>query len=97
MAIYTFLSKKEAATIADEFAVGDLVSFTGIKDGSVNTHYLLETKRGRFYAKIDETKSEVEVKQELELLLYLRKQGFPCIQPLKTKPEDITLRCRVNA
>jgi homoserine kinase type II len=85
MAIYTFISKKDAAKIAEEFAIGDLISFGGIKDGSVNTHYLLETKRGRFFAKIDEVKSEVEVKQELDLLLYLRKQGFPCLQPLKTK------------
>lgn len=85
MAVYTVITKRDAAKIADEFALGDLISFTGIKDGSVNTHYLLETKRGRFFAKIDEVKSEVEVKQELDLLLYLRKQSFPCLQPLKTK------------
>jgi len=85
MAIYTALTKKEIAKIADEFALGDLVSFTGIKNGSVNTHYLIETKRGRYFAKIDEVKSEVEVKQELDLLLHLRKQNFPCLQPLKSK------------
>jgi homoserine kinase type II len=85
MAIYTFISKKDAAHIADEFGIGDLTSYRGIKDGSVNTHYLLETKRGRYFAKIDEVKSELEVKQELDLLFYLRKQGFPCLQPLKSK------------
>jgi hypothetical protein len=51
MAIYTPLAKKDAIKIADEFTLGDLLSFTGIKNGSVNTHYLLETKRGRFFAK----------------------------------------------
>ena len=85
MAIYTTLTKKDIAKIADEFALGDLVSFTGIKNGSVNTHYLVETKRGRYFAKIDEVKSEIEVKQELELLFHLRKQNFPCLQPLKSK------------
>src|ERR687897_2274944 len=85
MAIYTPLSKREAIKIADEFALGDLLSVTGIKDGSVNTHYLLETKRGRFFAKIDEIKGELEVKQELDLLFYLKKQGFPCLQPIKSK------------
>jgi homoserine kinase type II len=85
MAIYTALTKKEITKIADEFALGDLISFTGIKNGSVNTHYLIETKRGRYFAKIDEVKSEVEVKQELDLLLHLRKQNFPCLQPLKSK------------
>jgi homoserine kinase type II len=85
MAIYTTLTKKDITKIADEFALGDLVSFTGIKNGSVNTHYLIETKRGRYFAKIDEVKSEIEVKQELELLFHLRKQNFPCLQPLKRK------------
>jgi homoserine kinase type II len=85
MAIYTPLSKKDAGKIADEFALGDLTNVTGIKNGSVNTHYLLETKRGRFFVKIDEIKGELEVKQELDLLLYLKKQGFPCLQPIKSK------------
>jgi homoserine kinase type II len=85
MAIYTPLSKKDAIRIADEFALGDLTSVTGIKNGSVNTHYLLETKRGRFFVKIDEIKGELEVKQELDLLFYLKKQSFPCLQPIKSK------------
>ncbi len=85
MAIYTPLSKREAAWIAEEFGLGDLNSYTGIRNGSVNTHYLLEAKRGRFFIKIDEVKGEVEVKQELELLFYLKRQGFPCPQPIKSK------------
>src|SRR5919197_636122 len=85
MAIYSVLNKKEIAKLADEFALGDVISYSGIKNGSVNTHYLIETKRGRYFAKIDEVKSELEVKQELDLLLHLKKQGFPCLQPLKSK------------
>src|SRR5262245_51832663 len=85
MAIYTALNKKEVAKIADEFALGDLVSFAGVKNGSVNTHYLIETKRGKYFAKLEEVKGELELKQELDLLLHLRKQNFPCLQPLKTK------------
>ena len=85
MAIYTTLTKKEIAQVVDEFELGDLVSFSGVKNGSVNTHYMIETKRGRYFAKIDEVKSEVEVKQELDLLFHLKKQGFPCPQPLKSK------------
>src|SRR2546426_4796353 len=85
MAVYTTLTKREATRIAEEFALGDLLSYTGIRNGSVNTHYFFETKKGRFFVKIDEIKSEVEVKQELELLLYLKRQGCPCPQPLKSK------------
>ena len=85
MAIYTALAKKDIVRIVDEFALGELVSFAGVKNGSVNTHYQIETKRGKYFAKIDEVKSEVEVKQELDLLFHLRKQNFPCPQPLKSK------------
>jgi len=85
MAIYTPLTKRESGRIVEEFGLGDLLSYTGIRNGSVNSHYFLETKRGRFFVKIDEVKSEVEVKQELELLLYLKRQGFQCLQPLKSK------------
>src|ERR1051326_6518731 len=85
MAIYTILNKRDCARIADEFGLGDLVTYAGIRNGSVNTHYLLETKRGRFFLKVDEVKSELEIKQELELLLYLRKLGCPCPQPLRSK------------
>ncbi|HEX5021233.1 MAG TPA: hypothetical protein VFX54_11265, partial [Candidatus Binatia bacterium] len=66
MAIYTTLSKKDITRIADEFTLGDIVSFAGVKNGSVNTHYLIETKRGKYFLKIDEVKSEVEVKQEID-------------------------------
>ncbi|HWP23346.1 MAG TPA: homoserine kinase [Candidatus Binatia bacterium] len=91
MAIYTTLTKKDIVKIVDEFALGDLVSYTGIKNGSVNTHYLIETKRGKYFAKIDEVKSELEIKQELDLLLHLRKQNFPCLQPLKSKSGRFSL------
>lgn len=84
MAIYSTLSKKELAKIADEFGLGELTAWSGVRNGSVNTHYLLETKRGRYFVKIDEIKSEIEVKQEIELLLHLKKQGFPCIQIAKS-------------
>ena len=85
MAIYTRLSKNDCSQIADEFGLGDLISSTGIRNGSVNTHYLLETKKGRFFVKIDEIKSELEMKQEIDLILFLKRHGFPCLQPLRSK------------
>jgi len=85
MAIYTVLAKRDAAKVADEFALGEVTGLAGVKNGSVNTHYVLDTKRGKFIIKIDEIKGELEVKQELDLLFYLKKQSFPCLQPLKSK------------
>ena len=68
MAIYTEVTRKDATRIAEEFTLGDLVSSSGVKNGSVNTHYLLETKRGRFFAKIDEVKRLARALQSEERL-----------------------------
>src|SRR5690349_22561588 len=82
MAVYTQLLKKEAAEIAAEYGLPKLQTVKPIREGSVNTHYLLETVKGKFVVKIDEVKSELEVKRELDLLLFLRKHGLPCPVPL---------------
>ncbi len=85
MAINTHLNKRDCSRIAEEFGLGELVTYSGVRNGSVNTHYLLESKRGRFFLKIDEVKKELETRQELDLILFLRRQGFPCIQPIRSK------------
>jgi len=82
MAAYTPISRKEANALAADYGLPKVLSVRAVREGSVNTHYLLETQRGRFIVKIDEVKSEIEVKRELDLLLFLRKHGFPCPVPL---------------
>jgi homoserine kinase type II len=82
MAVYTAIEDGELANVVDDYGLVRLVSATGIPSGSVNTNYVLETARGRHLLRVDEVKSELEVKRELDLLLFLRKHGFPCPQPL---------------
>jgi homoserine kinase type II len=82
MAVYTVLDKQELAEIVEDYGLVKLISSTGIPSGSVNTNYLLETARGKHLLRLDEVKGELEVKRELDLLLFLRKHGFPCPQPL---------------
>ena len=82
MAVYTMLDKRELADIIEDYGLVRLISASGISTGSVNTNYLLETARGKHLVRVDEVKSELEVKRELDLLLFLRKHGFPCPQPV---------------
>ena len=82
MAVYTVLDKTEIGEIVEEYSLVKLISSSGIPSGSVNTTYLLETARGKHLLRIDEVKGELEVKRELDLLLFLRKHGFPCPQPV---------------
>ena len=85
MAIYTLLDRAELDQVVEDYGLGKLVLSDGVARGSVNTHYLLSTSRGKFLLKIDEVKSELEVKREIDLLLFLRKYGFPCPQPVSDR------------
>ena len=80
MAVYTVIEKHDLAELVEDLGLERLDSAHGIPQGSVNTHYLLETPRGRHLLRIDEVKTELEVKRELDLLLFLRRHGFPCPQ-----------------
>ena len=82
MAAYTQLTKKEASEIAADYGLPKVTAVRPVREGSINTHYSVETAKGKFLIKIDEVKSEIEVKRELDLLLFLRKHGFPCPAPL---------------
>lgn len=85
MAIYTLIDPKELEDILADYGLGKLVVSDGVAGGSVNTHYLLNTSRGKYLLRIDEVKSELEVKREIDLLLFLRKHGFPCPQPVSDR------------
>ncbi|MGH7962677.1 MAG: homoserine kinase [Candidatus Binatia bacterium] len=81
MAVYTVLDRKTLGSLVKPYGLGKLFKATGIPAGSVNTHYLLETSKGKFFLKIDEVKSEAEARRELDLLLFLHTSGFPCPKP----------------
>lgn len=82
MAVYTSLDHKTATTLVAMYGLGKLTRMMGIPAGSVNTHYLLETPKGKVILKIDEVKSAADVQHELDLLRFLRDRDFRCPQPL---------------
>ena len=82
MAVYTALDKDVLTELIDDYGLVRLTASHAIANGSVNSNYLLETPRGKHLLRIDEVKGELDVKRELDLLVFLRKQGFPCPQPV---------------
>jgi homoserine kinase type II len=82
MAVSTELSKTELADIVEDYGLAKLIAVSAIPPDCVNTTYCLETPRGRHLLRIDAVKGELDVKRELDLLVYLRKHGFPCPQPV---------------
>ena len=82
MAVYTALDKGALGELIEDYGLVRVTASHGIAAGSVNTNYVLETPRGKHLLRIDEVKGELDVKRELDLLLFLRKLGFPCPQPV---------------
>src|SRR5689334_22746327 len=85
MAVYTVLNRKMLASFVEEYGLGRLVKFSGVPAGSVNTHYLLVTNKGKFFLKIDEVKPPQDVQREIDLLLFLRTHHFVCPRPLANR------------
>lgn len=85
MTVFTVLNKREISEIIADYGLPKAMSVREIREGSINTHYLVETIKGKFILKIDEVKSEIEVKREQDLLSFLRKHGFPCPIPLSDR------------
>jgi len=82
MAVYTPLDHKTVVSLVATYGLGKLNKMMGIPVGSVNTHYLLETSKGKVVLKIDEAKSFSDAERELALLCFLHERRFPCPHPL---------------
>src|ERR1700741_2716362 len=82
MAVYTPLDHKTVTNLVAMYGLGKLNRMVGIPAGSVNTHYVLETTKGKLILKIDEVKNVADVQHELALLRFLGDRDFRCPQPL---------------
>lgn len=79
----TVLSKKEILAIAEDYGLPRVNATRALNtESQTTTQYLVETVKGKFLLSLDEVKSELEAKREIDLLLFLRKHGFPCMAPL---------------
>jgi len=72
------LTKREVTEIAADYRLPRLLAFRELEQTDLTTTLLLETAKGKFHLGLLGAKSEMEIKRELDLLLFLRKQGFPC-------------------
>jgi len=77
----TVIDRVNLAELLLEFGLGELTQPLQPADPR-GTSFRLETSRGSHVLRLDEAKGELELKRELELLLYLARNGFPAPQPL---------------
>ena len=90
MAVYTVLNIKDITTILTKYNLIPL-HYEGIKDGILNTNYLIFTAKGKFVLRVLEGHRSYEAeKEELDFLLELN-DIIPCSLPCSTKDGKILI------
>jgi homoserine kinase type II len=103
MAVFTPLSRAEAAAFLTQFTLGELGELEGIASGIENSNFFLSTSRGRYVLTLFERLTFKQLPFYLELMRHLARRGLPVPEPqenragsllseLKGKPAAIVTR-----
>lgn len=75
MAPFTLLSSADAGIVAAAFDLGSVESFRHIPAGTINSNYLLVADGERWFLRVNEGKSEADVRYEAGLVAALADRG----------------------
>jgi homoserine kinase type II len=79
---FTVLGEAELAAVAEAFDLGRVRSTCPIAAGTINSNYEVVADRGRFFARVNEGKAEVDVAWEARLISALAEHGVATPPPL---------------
>jgi homoserine kinase type II len=86
MAVYTDVTEGELEAFLRNYAVGELLSYKGIAEGSENSNYLLHTATGSYILTLYEKRVERDdLPFFLGLMDHLAKKGIVCPLPVHRK------------
>jgi homoserine kinase type II len=83
--VFTRLSDADLAGIADAFELGTVSSTTTIPAGTINSNFAIETEHGRWFVRVNEGKSEIDVAWEARLVSELAAGGVVTPAPLAAR------------
>ena len=87
MAVYTKVSEAELTAFLENYDLGALVSFQGIREGIENSNYFVTTTAGRFILTLFEKRVKPdELPYFLNLMTHLNRKGIAC--PLTVVGKD---------
>ncbi len=94
MAVYTEVSRDEAASLVARLGLGELVELQGIHSGIENTNYYVDTAladgtRGRYVLTVFERLSHAQLPFYLQLMKHLAERGIPVPAPKADAREAI--------
>jgi len=108
MAVFTALSRADAAGFLSQYAVGELLELEGIATGIENSNFFVTTTQGRYVLTVFERLSFKQLPFYLELMRHLARRDLPVPAPqenrhgallteLKGKPAAIVTRLEGQA
>ena len=84
MAVFTNLQKSEIENILNDYNLGYLVRFYGIKEGIENTNYFIKTSQNTFILTIFEKRvKNKDVPFFVKLMDMMHAKGFKCPRPIR--------------
>lgn len=85
MAVFTALTRADAAGFLTQFSLGELTELEGIASGIENTNYFLDTTQGRYVLTIFERLDFKQLPFYLELMRHLARRGLPVPAPQENR------------
>jgi homoserine kinase type II len=94
MSVYTTLDAAELAEFLTNYAVGDLLDFSGISEGIENTNYFVNTTQGHFVLTLFERQKDADLEYFLELMTFLHAAQLPTAEVITAKNGKKLLTCK---
>ena len=90
MAVHTRLSKKDILDLLSVYKIGNLVNFSGIKEGIENTNYKITTTKNSYVLTIfEERVNRKHLPFFLNLMLNCYKKRISCPKPVLDKHSNL--------
>jgi homoserine kinase type II len=90
LAVYTDITEGELGAFLTEYAVGELLSYKGIAEGSENSNFLLHTSSGAYILTLYEKRVESsDLPFFLGLMEHLAKKGISCPLPVHRRDGQV--------
>ena len=90
MAVHTRLSKKDILDLLSVYKIGNLVNFSGIKEGIENTNYKITTTKNSYVLTIfEERVNRKHLPFFLNLMLNCYKKKISCPKPVLDKHSNL--------
>ncbi len=90
MAVHTQLKKEDIINILNYYNLGNLIRYTGIKDGIENTNYKVETNTNKYILTIFEKRvKKSNLPSVLKLMQFSNENGIKCPQPIFDKNGNV--------